>query len=95
MPTASGPGSLRSIRTSTTSTSVMLRWPSELLRPASTNGAMKDTVPAISRPRNAAVCPYSIASSAGLSSLVCGFFMKKSSGNMGKHTKNISMKSLA
>src|SRR5450631_1619536 len=67
MPTASGPGSPRLTSTSTTSTSVMLRWPSELLRPASTSGAMKDTVPAISRSRNAAgrtntACPSFIFS---------------------------------
>ena len=54
IPTASGPGSSRSITTSATLTSVRLRWPRAPMRPGSTNGAMEETLPATSRPRKPA-----------------------------------------
>ena len=45
IPTASGPGSAKSIKTSTTSTPGSLRCPREPDREGSAIGAMKETVP--------------------------------------------------
>src|SRR5262245_57205024 len=65
LPTASGSAWVKSTRTSTTSTSVTLRCPRAWMRPCSTIGAMKETLPANSRPGNAAArtrtgCPILI-----------------------------------